>query len=133
SGQHGECAKRQAAAEQAPTLHGSDQGAMVVQDRGIRDFIRAEWRLHDRDALSPWPDGPTLGPPANIAQSVRGTSNARTTWTTRKPKITAMPRKWRMRADWKPPSSDTKPENCTGFQIASPVTTCAIPARITMI
>ena len=31
-----------------------------------------------------------------------------------------------------PPSNETKPENCTGFQMASPVTTCAMPARMTM-
>ena len=34
------------------------------------------------------------------------------------------------RAAWKPPSSDTSPENCTGFQIAMPVTTCDTPARM---
>ncbi len=41
-----------------------------------------------------------------------------------------MPAKWMKRADWKPPSSETSPENCTGFQIAKPVTTWEMPARM---
>lgn len=44
---------------------------------------------------------------------------------------TDMPMKCAMRAPWKLPNSAVSPENCTGFQIARPVTTCMIPARIT--